>query len=261
METVEVEQDGRSREQPRKPAERHRVAGGAGRSGLHRCPGEVHGRPADGGRGAQHSSCRCRRTTPSGICSPICRRPTERRSRRGCSASSGKLHHYILIFVDGRRVQGTGWIRRDAGQRRGRRHHAAHVRRRITMQTAAEARNVEVDPDGMRHVLHRLRHSACEVRERRRGQHRGQSGQSAEPGKMCAKGKAGVMNLYNPQPGQGPAEADQPEEGARRRSGLAGNFLGRGDRHDRRRTRAHPRQSEEALDPGLGVRSATSVTG
>ena len=34
-------------------------------------------------------------------------------------------------------------------------------------------------------------------------------------GRMCAKGKAGVMNLYNPQPGQSPAEADQSEEGSR----------------------------------------------
>ena len=34
-------------------------------------------------------------------------------------------------------------------------------------------------------------------------------------GAMCAKGKAAIMNLYNPQPGHGPAEADQPEKGIR----------------------------------------------
>ena len=73
-------------------------------------------------------------------------------------------------------------------------------------------------------------------------------------GKMCARGKAGVWSLYNPNRVQAPLRADQSEQRSRRGSGLAGNLLGRGDRHHRRQSRTHPRQSEKALGSGLGTR-------
>ena len=72
-------------------------------------------------------------------------------------------------------------------------------------------------------------------------------------GKMCAKGKAGIMNLYNPHRVKVPLKRTNPEKGLNVDPGWQEISWDEALDTIVAAARAHPRQPEKALDPVLGI--------